>query len=535
MDRSGRWIAWIILATALSFSPAISFFFLSDDFYLIETAKNSSIKALFSSESWVYYRPLLLLSHAVEYPFWKASPGGYHATNVFLHLLNTILFCLLSRRLLRSAGNSWIFAGILFGLTPVHASSVLWILGRTDLLCGTFYLFSVLTFFLYLEKGHPVIGGASIFSFIGALLCKEMAGSIPLVCLIWGVIFFRKGGNFKNSFAKALKASWAYFFVLALYFGLRYLLFGHFPHNPVHGAPSVGYFLTNIGRYGVGLILPFDLEVIKPFFRPRPSLLIVGSLVLIGLSLVLLRLVIARRPLVFASTWIGITLLPVLKFFKFYEPWHLYIPSVGVALGLGYLLGAFVWKKEITWIGRWIVATIIGIHLLGLAQIEYNTMIASRMSERVLTGLIQYVPAAKNTILINAPSEYRGVPVLGEKENVLIGLQLLGHPRHLQVLTSVRYAALKDPVHISFARAEKRIGIDLEGGRNFFQLEFANMLTGRIRSQPGDIYQTPDTVIEVKALNATGKPSSLMIRSTWLEDPSIPVLAYSEGQIRFVK
>jgi protein O-mannosyl-transferase len=380
MDRPGRWILLIVFVTAISFAPALSFFFLSDDFTLIETARNSSVKALFSSETWVYYRPLLLLSYAVEHTLWKASPAGYHATNVFLHALNTVLVCFLARRLLGRSGRSWIFAGLLFGLTPIHASSVLWICGRTDLLCGTFYLISILTFLLHLEEGRPVLRWASIFSFIVALLCKEMAGSIPLVCLIWGTIFFRKEGNFKHSFAKALKASWVYFFGLALYFVFRYFLFGHFPVSPVHDAPPLGHLLTNIGRYGAGLIFPFDLEAVKPFFRPRPDLLLVGSLVGIGVLLALLRFVVARRPLVFACAWIGITLLPVLKFAG---PWYLYIPSAGVAFGLGYLLAAFVSKGKVKRVHRWsVVAMIIGIHLFGLAQAEYNTRIASNMSDR---------------------------------------------------------------------------------------------------------------------------------------------------------
>jgi hypothetical protein len=178
--------------------------------------------------------------------------------------------------------------------------------------------------------------------------------------------------------------------------------------------------LTNIGRYGAGLIFPFDLEAVKPFFRPRPDLLLVGSLVGIGVFFALLRFVVARRPLVFACAWIGITLLPVLKFAG---PWYLYIPSMGVALGLGYLLAAFVPRGKVERVRRWIVvAIIIGIHLFGIAQEEYNTRIASNMSRQVLSELIQYVPAAKKAILINAPSQYRGVPVFGWKGNLLSGL-----------------------------------------------------------------------------------------------------------------
>ena len=532
MSRSGRRILWIICGTAVSFAPALFFSFVSDDFTLIETARTSSIKTLFSSESWVYYRPLLLLSYAIEHTFWKASPAGYHATNVVLHVFNTVLVCILARRILGKQGASWIFAGILFGLTPVHASSVLWICGRTDLLCGTFYLISLLTFLFYLKKRRSLLQVVSIFSFIVALLCKEMAVSIPLLCFIWAIILFAKEDNFKNSLAKALKSSWIYFVGLTLYFIARYLLFGHLPKSPFQATPPLGDFLTNIGRYGVGLIFPLDLEVIKPFLRPHPNLLLVASLVGIGIFLVLLRFMHSRRPFVLASMWIGITLLPVLKFSG---PWYLYIPSVGVALGLGYLSGTFVWEGNIAWIHRWLVVTILlGVHLLGLAQIEHNTMIASGMSEQVLSDLIQYVPASKKAILINSPAQYRGVPVFGEKGNLLRGLQLLGHPRQLQVLTSVRYAAPKEAIRIVFNRAERRITASLEGGHNFFQFD-TDMIRFWVRPHPGDVYQTPDGAIEVADLNAMGRPSSVVLQPTWLEDTSIPVLAYSECQISFIK
>ncbi len=179
---------WILASTAVLFSPALAFFFISDDFHLIETARNTPLWSLFARETYVYYRPLVLLSYAVEHALWGAGPLGYHETNILLHLLNTALVCLIARRLLGRESCAWVWAGLLFGITPTHASSVLWICGRTDLLWGTFFLVSVLTYLTSLDRNRPWLRAVSLPAFAGSLLSKEMAVSLPFLCLILGTV-----------------------------------------------------------------------------------------------------------------------------------------------------------------------------------------------------------------------------------------------------------------------------------------------------------------------------------------------------------
>ena len=59
------WILSIITVTMIAFSPAVTLFYLWDDFNLVKTAGNTPIQTLFTMEIFGYYRPVLMLSYAL--------------------------------------------------------------------------------------------------------------------------------------------------------------------------------------------------------------------------------------------------------------------------------------------------------------------------------------------------------------------------------------------------------------------------------------------------------------------------------------
>jgi hypothetical protein len=106
------------------------------------------------------------LSLGMDRLLWGTGPMGYHATNVFLHGLNTILVTILAA-LLIVAGKKAVpgvgegdlisdrrmmaaaVTGILFGFHPIHVESVAWISERKDVLYSFFYLAGILTYVRY--------------------------------------------------------------------------------------------------------------------------------------------------------------------------------------------------------------------------------------------------------------------------------------------------------------------------------------------------------------------------------------------------
>jgi protein O-mannosyl-transferase len=101
------------------------------------------------------YRPVTLLSYAVERSLWGPAPGHYHRVNVALHALASLLVAALAALLLSRAENggekegrareahaslapellaSATLAGVLFAVHPLHSEVVAGIVGRAELL-----------------------------------------------------------------------------------------------------------------------------------------------------------------------------------------------------------------------------------------------------------------------------------------------------------------------------------------------------------------------------------------------------------------
>jgi hypothetical protein len=184
------------------------------------------------------WHPLTWISHAADYALWGLNPLGHHLTNIILHAMNTFLVVLLSVRLLDASGKrragsgqpsflddrtALIAAGVtglLFGLHPVHVESVAWVAERKDLLCGLFFLLSVLAYIRHAAgsaAGTDNRAGlphrftkhylAALGFFILALLSKPMAVSLPVVLLIldwYPLRRIRSLGTFLNVFVEKL-------------------------------------------------------------------------------------------------------------------------------------------------------------------------------------------------------------------------------------------------------------------------------------------------------------------------------------------
>src|SRR5512137_2176906 len=94
-----------------------------------------------------FWHPLTWLSLMLDYQFYGLNAGGYHVTNLILHILSTLLlfwlFCRMTGEIWKSA-----FVAALFALHPLHVESVAWISERKDVLSAFFWM---LTLCLYVR------------------------------------------------------------------------------------------------------------------------------------------------------------------------------------------------------------------------------------------------------------------------------------------------------------------------------------------------------------------------------------------------
>lgn len=216
-SRTVDWLIPVALGTlaAVPFLPALNGEFTNWDdqanFINNEGYRGlgwSQLRWMFTSTLLGHYIPLTWLSFGVNYALGGLRPWDYHAGNLLLHGANVGLFYVVARRLLKAALADPLLppsaiavgaatAALLFGVHPLRVESVAWITERRDVLCGFFYLLAVLAYLAGAVAGGRV-GGTwlvwSLAAFVGALLSKAMAVTLPFTLLLLDTYPLRRWG-----------------------------------------------------------------------------------------------------------------------------------------------------------------------------------------------------------------------------------------------------------------------------------------------------------------------------------------------------
>ena len=116
-------------------------------------------------------------------------PAGYHAVNIFLHLLNCLL---LWRLLLRLRVPGAVLIAAVFAVHPLHVESVAWIIERKDVLSALFYLGAVLVWVRFVEAPRAGSYLLAVVLFTAGLLSKSVVVTLPLALLLWH--WWQRGG-----------------------------------------------------------------------------------------------------------------------------------------------------------------------------------------------------------------------------------------------------------------------------------------------------------------------------------------------------
>jgi len=136
----------LILATLAVYWQVNQFDFINidDNIYVTENPgikwgiTSAGIKWAFTTIYAEFWHPLTWLSLMLDYQLFGLNPGGYHMTNLILHILSALLLFWLFHRM---TGAIWpsAFVAAFFALHPLHVESVAWISERKDVL-STFLL-----------------------------------------------------------------------------------------------------------------------------------------------------------------------------------------------------------------------------------------------------------------------------------------------------------------------------------------------------------------------------------------------------------
>jgi len=176
------------------------------------------------------YRPLLLLGFSMETWVFGNWLPGYHLSNIFLHLLVTLLVFGFFRHLLRMHGSSYssahlyaLLAALIFAVHPVHTEAVNSVFNRSDILVALFGVAGLWWLFHYLDT-RPGLAwlGLGITYFL-AMLSKENAVVIPGAAVI--LVMLLTHGSLSFRIRKCLPVFWL-LLPLALYLALRFHALG---------------------------------------------------------------------------------------------------------------------------------------------------------------------------------------------------------------------------------------------------------------------------------------------------------------------
>ncbi len=171
------------------------------------------------------YRPLSLVTFAVEYEFFGENPRVGHAVNVLLYALSCVLLLWFLHRCLWPKRKDLAFlATLVFVAHPVHTEAVANIKGRDEILSFLFFMLTFVFAYRYWARpGAAKLAGMST-SFFLALLSKENGLILPV--LLPATLFVFPARKFAGSVSDEVKALakfslwlWA---VVVVYFAVRF-------------------------------------------------------------------------------------------------------------------------------------------------------------------------------------------------------------------------------------------------------------------------------------------------------------------------
>ena len=181
----------LILATFIVYWQVTGhdFALLDDNLYVYE---NSHVQNGLTSDSisWAFTTthaglqiPLTWLSLMLDFELYGLDAGGYHLTNLLLHIANVLLLFFVIKLM---TGGLWRsgFVAALFALHPLHVESVAWVAERKDVLSTLFWMLTMWAYFHYAQRPTVKRYLLIILPFVLGLMAKPMLVTLPFVLLL---------------------------------------------------------------------------------------------------------------------------------------------------------------------------------------------------------------------------------------------------------------------------------------------------------------------------------------------------------------
>ncbi len=343
--------AGLLVAVLVAYANAFAGVFQFDDFnVIVQQTGVHSVAAWWQGMPGI--RPLLKLSYAANWALDNRALG-FHAVNLALHGLNTLLVFQLLRRLAPRIGveparvyGAAFVAALIFALHPAQTEAVTYVSGRSVSLMALLALASSLAHLEAEDSRTPSAWRfASAVLFALALAVKENAWVLPLVLLFCGAL--RGGSGWHKLFARCAWhwavllsfAGWvlsdpAYARLLEASLQTRSLA-----ENLLTQVTGVFYLVTH-PLLALAVNTDPDLPVHKAF-TPELALKACALAGVLAAGVWQARASAGSRWIGFAVLWFALWLIPtnsVLPRLDVANDRQLYLALIGPAFGVGVLL-----------------------------------------------------------------------------------------------------------------------------------------------------------------------------------------------------
>lgn len=189
--RTRRWAALLAALTLAVYAQAVRFDFVGYDdptYVTLNPEVSGGLSAegvvwAFTDRTQVNWHPLTWLSHMLDVSLFGLDPAGHHATNVALHLANTLLLYALLLWMTGATLRS-VAVAALFAVHPLHVESVAWVSERKDVLSTCFGLLSLLAYVRWTRRGGAGRYALCAGALAAGLMAKPMLVTWPFVLLL---------------------------------------------------------------------------------------------------------------------------------------------------------------------------------------------------------------------------------------------------------------------------------------------------------------------------------------------------------------
>lgn len=344
-------------ASVALFGRSLGGYFLADDFANVAISSSYPLgrwpRLFFNDlsegiwgESLNLLRPIIALFGIIQGRLFEADATAYRVVSLGLHVVNAWLVFAVVRKAFSGGTFVAFAAALLFSVHPVHAETVTWIAGQSDLLPTAMFLGGLLAFIRYRESGRTgyviLLTGLAA----GAVFTKESTVTLPLVIAVYDALRLQRPG-----WEQARRAPVPF---VVPYIGLAVVVAVYFTCRQIAFGGDAGVPLLAAGIGGVPQLISAKYHEYLLYLLSHRALIALAGCAFVGAVVAAIR---NRRPdalrslIFFGPVWFVLVSGPFL--FTHNYPRHMYSITIGLCVLIATMVA--VLSKENWWHLRYAV------------------------------------------------------------------------------------------------------------------------------------------------------------------------------------